>query len=246
MMVSTSGVVIKETKLNESDKILTFLTADGIMQAVAKRCRNTKSKLQSGANLFCFSEFTLQKGKGELSYITELTCIESFYGLRHDIEKVSLAVYFADLLNLVCVKEDSTTILKLFLNTLYYLVKYDNIFKVKSVFEFKLAVFLGFTPNLTSCNYCGDSNAINHFDDKSGIFSCDSCSVGMKFSQATLNALEYVLEADLKKIFSFEISSDVLSEFSAVTENYLCNQLGRYLDSLKYFKEICYSSKKLL
>ena len=56
----TLGLVLKETRYKESDRILTILTPGlGVISASAQSSLRLKSKLFSACGLFCYSEFTL-------------------------------------------------------------------------------------------------------------------------------------------------------------------------------------------
>ena len=60
----TSGMIIKETKVGEGNKIFTILTSDcGKIQASGAGVRSYKSKISSGCSLFCYSDFKLRQGK---------------------------------------------------------------------------------------------------------------------------------------------------------------------------------------
>ena len=120
------GLVLKETITKESDRVLTILTNDGLMSLYAKAAKNIKSKKFSATNLLCFSEFILREGQ-DLHKVIEAEDIDIFYELREDIEKISLAHYFCELL-LASVTEftDTENILRLTLNCLYYLCKNEK------------------------------------------------------------------------------------------------------------------------
>ena len=54
----TTGLVLKETRYKESDRILTILTPElGVISAAAQSSLRLKSKLFSACGLFCYSEF---------------------------------------------------------------------------------------------------------------------------------------------------------------------------------------------
>ena len=60
----TMGLVLKETRYREADRILTILTPKlGVITAIAANSLRLKSKLFSACGLFCYSEFTLVPGR---------------------------------------------------------------------------------------------------------------------------------------------------------------------------------------
>ena len=57
MKLVTPGLVLREVKVGESDRILTILTPEhGLISASAKGSLRLKSKLFSACGLFCYSE----------------------------------------------------------------------------------------------------------------------------------------------------------------------------------------------
>ena len=60
MHVKTQGLVLREVKYKESDKILTVLTAEGGKRTVkARGCRRRDSRVAASAQLLVYSEMTL-------------------------------------------------------------------------------------------------------------------------------------------------------------------------------------------
>ena len=73
--------------------------------------------------MFCYSKLSLYKTKD--SYIIdEAEPIETFFGLREDLERISLAQYFSELImTLVQEEEIAEEYLRLMLNSLHFLSK---------------------------------------------------------------------------------------------------------------------------
>ena len=60
----TMGLVLKETRYREADRILTILTPKlGVITAMAANSLRLKSKLFSACGLFCYSEFAITLGR---------------------------------------------------------------------------------------------------------------------------------------------------------------------------------------
>ena len=56
--IKTTGIVIAENSLGDSDKILTILTPNvGKISCVAKGAKRPKSMLLAGSQLLCFGEY---------------------------------------------------------------------------------------------------------------------------------------------------------------------------------------------
>ena len=63
MQTTTMGLVLRATKTGEADRVLSVLTPAGIVSAIAKGSLRLKNRLHSATGLFCYSEFTLLRGK---------------------------------------------------------------------------------------------------------------------------------------------------------------------------------------
>ena len=58
-IVKTKGIVIIENNMADFDKMLTILTPNGKVEAVAKGARRPRSLLLAGTQFLCFGEFML-------------------------------------------------------------------------------------------------------------------------------------------------------------------------------------------
>ena len=89
----TPGLVLKETRYKESDRIITLLTPGlGVISASAQSSLRLKSKLFSACGLFCYSEFVLVPGRN-MSTVREADVKNVFHGISSSIEGMSLAMY---------------------------------------------------------------------------------------------------------------------------------------------------------
>lgn len=95
--ITTEGVVLKRTYTGEKDAIIKILTRDaGLTTASVKGIKNMNSKLSAGAGVFRFSEFVLKPSR-QMYIVAQSTLKEGFFGLSSNIERLSYATYFADL-----------------------------------------------------------------------------------------------------------------------------------------------------
>lgn len=234
-------MIIKETKIGEGNKIFTILTAEyGKIQASAAGVRSFKSKLSSGCNLFGYSDFILKKGKSKDIYnIVSSDKKMDFFDIRYDIEKLAAVNYICELTNLMTVQEtDCTGILRLLLNTVYYIQKNEFSRKIKSVFELRIMCEAGFTPNLNCCRKCGSSEGLYFFSSEDGEVECTSCHKTPNISSSTLDAMKYIISADAKTIFNFKADDDILHQLLVFSEQYVLHQIGHIPKSLTYLKSL--------
>lgn len=243
-IIKTKGMVIKESKYRDSDKILTVITPDlGKITVIAKGAKNSKGSFLPCAQLFVFSEFILYKNTGDTYLLNSAEIIEMFYSLRVDIEKVYFATYLCKIVNDISTEEENNfQILQLLLNAIYLLSenKKESMFIIV-VFQIRILRLLGITPNFEKCMYCSNTK-IKYFSFKTDSCICLDCSLkdkgAIELSESTINSLKYVIYSDSKKIFSFNITENVLNELKLFIKIYLKEKLDKEYDIDKYLKEI--------
>ncbi len=260
MLISTEGLIIRETEYGENDKMLTLLTPSlGKITVSAKGVKSIKNPHMQISQLFCYNDFVLSK-KGDRYWLREAAQIENFYELQSDLEKYSLAQYFLDIAGEICVEgPDEADMMRLVLNTLFMLANGNKPQKlIKAVFELRAASISGFMPDLTGCADCSDgSSDIMYFDIINGVIRCAQCykkasnenligfpdtytvsSVISVLDVTVLAAMRYIIGTRPERIFSFEIPEKELDDLGIVCEKYLLNQLERGFKTLDFYKEI--------
>ena len=63
--IRTKALVLRRTNFGEADRIINFLTEQGVVAAIAKGVRKEKSKLAGAVELFCLSEITLHESQDD-------------------------------------------------------------------------------------------------------------------------------------------------------------------------------------
>lgn len=242
MFVTTKGLILKEVRYKEADKILTILTEDeGKVVAKARGAVRPKSKLAGATQYLEYSEFTMFKHK-DMWTVNEAVTVEPFLGLRQDIKKLALATYISDILFAVSdMDTNDISLLKLGLNALYLLSE-DKCPEelIKAVFEFKMLCLSGYAPQLSVCYDCGEAISGDSFMDiLEGELYCPNCAKNKPLhSLDVTEALRYVMTAEAQKIFSFTMSEEAMKEFSDLCERFCMIQLDRPFESLNYYKKL--------
>ena len=118
--IVTPGLVLKETRYKESDRIITLLTPGlGVISASAQSSLRLKSKLFSACGLFCYSEFVLVPGRNMYT-VREADVKNVFHGISSSIEGMSLAMYMAEMASALSpTGDEAAKELRLLLNCFY-------------------------------------------------------------------------------------------------------------------------------
>ena len=245
MFLTTRGLVLREVRYKESDKILTVLTQhEGKVTVRARGALRKGSRITAATQLLTYSDMTIFENRGRRT-LNEASTVEEFLGLRADLGAFALGSYFAELLETVSAEEyPDPPVLQLGLNSLYALSRaLCPPEQIKAVFELRAACLSGYTPDLTGCHVCG-SQTPERFDLSAGMLECRNCrspesnGIRMPVPPSVLEAMRYICHCDSKKLFSFQAGEDTLQQLSEVTEAYLATQLERGFSTLDFYKSL--------
>ena len=242
MQLKTDGLVIRELNVGESDRIVTILTrSQGVIRASAKGARTVKSRMTSATQLLSYGNFALFRGR-EKYIIDEVEPQHLFLGVRRDLERLSLAQYFAELEGFLAPQEDEAEIyLRLILNALALTEKGTRPLPLlKAAFEMRLLTMAGYMPDLVACRRCGAfEHDVMFLEPAEGTLTCGGCAAdgenGCALSRGALAAMRHTVYADFERLFSFELPEGPLSELARASERYLLCTLDRNFPTLEFY-----------
>ena len=241
--VKTKGLILKQSDFGEANRILTIFTKEfGIIKAVAYGAKSIRNKNSASTQVMTYADFILLKTNKDMMSMQSAEIIDSFFGVKEDIAKLSLCVYFADLVySLLNMNSPDDEMLSLFLNSLYALSYKDiDAEKMRAVFELKAMAFGGYMPNMSGCVKCNDIENISGFSPQNGGIVCKNCS---KTGDIPINAevyhtILYILSSDVKKMLSFTASEEVMKQVSDISERYVDAFSDNKFKSLEYYKQM--------
>ena len=245
MHISTQGLVLREVNYKESDKLLTVLTAEGGKRTVkARGCRRKGSPLAAAAQLLVYSDMTLFEYRDYFT-LNEAESLQQFWRVRSDLERLSLASYFAEVMEAVAVEgRPDPPALSLILNSLYALDRLNRPLElVKAAFELKLMCLEGYEPLLDACAVCGapePESPLFHLNE--GVLCCAACRESgdgwVPLTPGMLAAMRHVVYGDDKRLFSFRLGGEDLGALSRLTEDYVQTQLERGFGTLDFYHQM--------
>lgn len=241
MQVTTTGLILREIKTGEADRILTIFTREyGLITAIAKGSMRMKNKLFHATSLFCYSEFTLYEGKSMYT-VDEASVKEVFFGLRNRVEAVALAMYLAEFTVTVSLERtDAKEQLKLLLNTLYFLSEDKRPpHYIKAVYELRTLSETGYMPDLVACKECAKYEGGKfYFDMLSGYLLCDDCAQKQghepNLDPAALAAMRHIIFTEPAKLYSFTLSDAALMNLYLIVDGYTLNQIDKPLKTREF------------
>jgi DNA repair protein RecO (recombination protein O) len=147
----TSGIILRTRLLTETSLIVQWLTPDlGRISTVAKGARRPKSAFLGKLDLFYEADFSFARSRrSELHNLREVSVGNPNAALRHELERLQQASYFAVLLEKSTEPEAPIRELyELLKQALEYLGGHPPIPEVVLGFELKLLCALGYEPDL--------------------------------------------------------------------------------------------------
>jgi DNA repair protein RecO (recombination protein O) len=239
----TEAVVLKQISLGEADRILTLFTPDvGKVRAVARGVRRPKSKLSGHLELLNQAKVSLSYGRS-LDAINEAQSIRSFRGFRDDLQRISKAIYVAELVDGFTIDNSANYELYLLLvNSLSWLESTDNTDLLLRYFELHLLEVSGYRPELVNCVECNTrlEPGDHLFSGSSGGMLCPECRVNSEESliPVSLNAMKVLRflqrETSFANVNEFNAPPHILAVLERLNRVYIRYLVERDLKSAEF------------
>lgn len=193
-LYKTEAIILRQRRLGEADRILTLYTsAFGKMDAKARGVRKTTSRMSG--HLQPLTRCMLQMAQGHVNdVIAGCETLESFQPLREDLDRLSRALYAAELVDRMTVDRSAGfPLYRLLVDTLRRLQRDRDSDLTLRYFEMRLLDHAGFRPELERCVVCGSPLQPEHqfFAPPAGGAVCRGCVPGLAGPRVlTLNGLK--------------------------------------------------------
>ena len=235
-IIKTKGIVLAQHNMGDNDAMVTLLTPDlGKIGCAAKGVKRPKSPLMAGTQFLCFGDFIIYKGVSSYS-INSCEPIEIFYNIRLDIDKLKYASEIAKIVSEVTDENESDyKILQLVLNTMYLISETDkDLDFILSIFKIRLLSLIGFRPIVEHCTNCDEKDDLKYFSFKDNGLKCSSCGRldkgAFEITEAVQKAIKFIIWAEPKKVFSFDMSDDNKQQLKIIAKLYLNKCLEKEFD----------------
>lgn len=239
--VILTGMVLQTMPIGEYDKRVTLLTKErGKITAFAKGVRRPNSSLLAASAPFTFGEFELYEGRSSYNII-KAEISSYFRELTDDLDDTYYGFYFLEVVDYFTQENnDEQEVLKL----LYLSLKAIEHKKipnrlVRVIFEWKVLVLNGMYPNTFSCQMCGKEEELTSFSVRRAGTLCRECSgkeQGFPLLTSTHYAMQYIVTSELKKLYTFNVSEEVLIQLERITAKYMEKYVGHKFKSEKFLQ----------
>jgi len=242
--ITVTGMVLSSVPIGEYDKRVVILTKErGKIAAFARGTRKVNSPLGGAVMPFSFGEFTVYEGR--TSYTMVSASISNYFAeLRNDVEGAYYGFYFMDIANYYAREaNDETRLLKLLYQTFRALVKPSIPNRlIRCIYELKVISINGEGPQVFGCMVCGNKERPVVFSVKRGGLLCSECDKGVYdgicLHPSTLYAMQYIIGTPVEKLYTFNVTDEVLEELEFVTRKYMDTYVDKNFKSLEILEQL--------
>lgn len=241
----TKAVIIKAIDYKENDKLIWAYSEElGKITFIARGSKKSKSRNLSLTLPLCFGDYIFFKGRS-LYNLQEGKIINSFQGLLDNLDKLTYSSYICELID-ICIEEGEVNkdLFREFITCLYLLstdaMDYELLIRG---FELRLLRATGYGLQFDKCSICkkaiktSDYISLSHFG---GV--CMECKKeqGIYISRAGYNALRFLNNTPMDKIYRLNLNKDIKKQIENVTTFIINSNYSRKpksLEMLNYIKE---------
>lgn len=244
-----TAIVLKRTDVGEADRLLTLLTLQrGKVRAVAKGARKPSARKTGHVELFNCVELQIAAAR-EIDIITQALTLEPFLRLRDDLDRLSYAYYFAELVDRFVQEEiEQREVYELMLDALHWLIATKHLSRTARFFEMQLLDVLGYRPRLNVCIQSKEEllPEENFFSPNAGgmlkpqyrEMYRDSIAVSVN----ALKVMRYLQNRNFSQVEGLNLSPQVEAEVEAILHYYVTHLLERNLKSVDFLNTLKHTS----
>ncbi len=246
--IKTEAVVLTSIDYGESDKIVTFYALDcGKIKGIAKGARNSKKRFVNSLEPFAYVRLGFfKKEKRELVRVDYADLIDSFPGIKKDIEKIAFGSSFLELLNnLVGEEHKNPKAFVLLLRFLNALNDIGDFKRLMPLYELRLVSILGYRPSLNTCVICksrvDDEKGVSFSIAKGGVIclSCKSAAGMLKsLSSETIKVFKNSLKVESIELANMRLGDIGTGEAKKILREFITYQLGKSPKSWRFIDEL--------
>lgn len=243
------ALVLRKTKLGETDLVLTLLAEDGRqLRAVAKGARKPSSHFSARLELFSEVDVLLVGGKS-LDIVKEARLVNAHAGIREDVEHAAAAAPVLDLMARLCQPDlPAPKFFALTSAALTHMEQADasGALALAAAFMLKAFAFAGFRPSLERCVVCGSPLALGKagkeratvaFSAAEGGAVCPRCllfSDTVQVAEETLSWASFLMLSTFSDIVERGVERRIAFEVLHLCQAWVREHVGSRLKSLEF------------
>jgi DNA repair protein RecO (recombination protein O) len=244
----TEAIVLHTLDYGESDRIVTFYTAEfGKVKGIAKGARRSKKRFANALETFtCLELLFSRRSPDGLAFLEEGKVINPFAGIGNDLMKTLYASYLVELTEQFTVESKKNTALFFLLQGFLELLDEGRASEdLVRFFEMRLLTLAGYEPALDRCLACkvpADGADQYHFSVQEGGIKCARCSPRdahiLGLSLGTIRSLLLAKDMERGKLIRLTLTEQCANESRTVLRHFIEHLLGKEVKSLRVIREI--------
>ncbi len=179
-----AAICLRTVDYSETSQVVTFFTRErGVVRAIAKGSKRTRSKTGGTLDLTAEGELVYTTGRGEgLGTVVEFSETASHAALRRSAERLNVALYMLEMVSMTLAEEDPhPEVFELLRNSLRRIGEPDAPTQaVLAYFQWRLLSRIGLLGELGACSAFGEPLSETcsrevYFSSRAGGMLCSSC-----------------------------------------------------------------------
>jgi DNA repair protein RecO (recombination protein O) len=233
-------LVLRKTKLGETDVIVTLLSSDGgIVRAVAKGMRKPTSRFAGRLEPGSVADLMLAPGR-TLEVVSDARSVDLHPGLRADYERSTAASVVLDVLDKMAVEgQPEERLFGLACATLGALetAELGRLRALVSAFLLKAMSMHGYRPHLDSCVSCAcAAGGGSGFSLEAGGVLCPACGGSAPpLSSGARDLLSWLLASMMEEIARTELPQREEAEVFGLMTQFVAYHLPARLKALEFY-----------
>ena len=242
----TRAVILRRRNYGDADRILTVYTPSyGKRLFIAKGARKTASRKAGHLELFNHANLLVAQAR-TWDIITESVTVESYLGLRADLDTISQAAYICELVDAFGGEDDENRPLwELLLFSLRELdAKTESGALLLRWFELKLLTLMGFQLQLFGCLGCDEGLLAvkNYLHLQAGGVYCPGCGQTLNGAEPiapqVLKILRHLTRVEWPNVRNLQLRQTTAQAVEGVLQRYLVIILERRLKSADFIRRL--------
>lgn len=243
-MEKSMCIVLRTADYRDNDKMLTLFSREtGKLDVLSRGCKKTTSSLLACSELFTCGLYSYYNRQGKY-YISQCEIFDSFYALRQDVERFSVAAVLAEACEKAINHDEQNSRLFSLAAHSFNALKECQPLSVLVFFLIKFVDICGYRPNIYTCLECGIKikNTVNYFSIQDGGLYCRQCASKIKntipVSVEALKIIHQVYNLPAKAVLDFTKDTELLSELKDIFLKYLVDKLENQMASVKFLSRV--------
>ena len=237
------ALVLRKTKLGETDTILTLLASDGHqVRAVAKGLRKPGGRFGARLEPFAVVDLLLYTGRS-LDIVTEAQTVATHALLREDFDRSAAASVGVDVLDKIAVEgQPEPQLFALSTTTLDVMEQapIDSLTALVLAFLVKAMAMHGYRPQLESCACCAQEvGESQEFSVSGGGSLCPQCgaldATTVRFSSEGRAWLERLLQARMAEVPALEMPDAAVRDCFELVRAFVAYHIPARLRALDFY-----------